>query len=259
MWVTDYDPYPALKYVPQVDSEGNELRFAYSVPGGDVHRYNFASWKTGDYKDCFIMDRNLGNLSVGPFVSKAKGFLFYAWGRKDPFRHGQTIYPGPAGLVYGAIGTNATGYDDNVLYTIAHPNMYIYGLSLWGTNYWQKNSVSANRIYPWGDPRLESNRKGKSVYDPCPPGWRIPDTDVLNKSVTNSTNATGHRYYELAEDIRAVYPTGGALLCDRNGIEQGNQLYMWFSKGCLSSSSSVGDQNGCGRYVRCVTDKPFDK
>ena len=258
MWVTDYDPNPALDYTPQVDAQGNELRFAYTVPGGDVHRYNFDSWKTGDYKDCFIMDRNLGALSVGPFVNKAKGFLFYAWGRKDPFPHRQTVYPGPSGSTYGAIHTNSTGYTDNVLYSIAHPNKYIYGPSLWGTNYWQKTSVSANVNNPWGDPVLFGTTKGKSVYDPCPPGWRVPRTDVLNKSLTNNTNASSYRYYDLAADIKAVYPTGGSLLCDRNGIEQGNQVYMWYANGSLSSNTAIGDQNACGRYVRCVSDKPFD-
>ena len=259
MWVTDYDPYPALNYTPLVDDQGNELRFAYSVRNGDVHRYNYTSWKTGAYKDCFIMDRSLGALSVGPYVNKAKGFIYYQWGRKDPIAPLQTVYKGPAGLGYGIISSSATGYTDNVLYAIAHPNIYICGLSLWGTNYWQKTSVSANASLPWGDPKVTDSRQ-KSIYDPCPPGWRVPARDVLNNytyTLNNYLTADkGFRYLVLADGIKAVFPNGD-MLCDRGGGNDG-LVALWCANGSLNGSNGIGDQNGNGRSVRCVTDKAFD-
>ena len=259
MWITDYDPYPALNYTPQVDGEGNELRFAYSVKNGDVHRYNFNSWKTGLYKDCFIMDRNLGTLSVGPYVNKAKGFVYYQWGRKDPMAPRQTIYKGPSNIGYGTVASSATGYDDNVLYSISHPNMYICGLSLWGTNYWQKTSVSANASLPWGDPKVTDSRQ-KSVYDPCPPGWRVPARDVLNNLSsglsTIMVNGVNCAYYNLTTNISVVFPLGN-MLCDRNGGSD-SQKALWCTNGSVNWSNGTGDQNACGRHVRCVTDNAFD-
>lgn len=259
MWITDYDPYPALNYTPLVDGEGNELRFAYSVKNGDVHRYNYTAWKTGLYKDCFIMDRNLGSLKVGPYVAKTKGFIYYQWGRKDPIAPTQTIYKGPSDLGYGTVSTGATGYSDNVLYAISNPNKYICGLSLWGTNYWQKTSVSANVSLPWGDPKVTDSRQ-KSVYDPCPPGWRVPARDILNNCTYTFNNYTvadkGCRYLVLMDQIKAVFPTGD-MLCDRNGGNDG-RVALWFTNGSINGDSGIGDQNGNGRVVRCITDKPFD-
>lgn len=259
MWITDYDPYPALNYSPQVDNAGNELRYAYSVKNGDVHRYNFASWKTGVYKDCFIMDRNLGMLSVGPYVNKGKGFVYYQWGRKDPMAPRQTIYKGPSNIGYSTISSGSTGYTDNVLYSISHPSVYICGLSLWGTNYWQKTSISANVSFPWGDPKVTDSRQ-KSVYDPCPPGWRVPARDVLNNlTYTLSSilvNGVNCAYFNLTDNISAVFPQGN-MLCDRGGGAD-SQKALWCTNGSVNWSNGTGDQNACGRHVRCVTDKPFD-
>lgn len=259
MWVTDYNPYPALNYTPMVDNEGNELQFEYSVKNGDVHRYNYTSWKTGLYKDCFIMDRNLGALKVGPYVAKTKGFIYYQWGRKDPIAPLQTVYKGPAGLGYSYLNSGSTGYTDNVLYSISHPNIYICGLSLWGTNYWQKTSVSANANLPWGDPKVASSRE-KSVYDPCPPGWRVPARDVLNNytyTLNNNLVADkGCRYLALTDKVRAIFPTGD-MLCDRGGGNDG-RVALWCTNGSLNGDTGIGDQNANGRPVRCVTYKPFD-
>ena len=260
MWVTDYDPYPALKYSPQVDGEGNELQFAYSVKNGDVHRYNYPAWKTGIYKDAYIMDRNLGALSTASYKLKAKGFMFYVYGRKDPFRSlAQTIYSGPRGLTYGVIGKGATGMSDNVIYSIYHPHLFINGIGLWGAQYWQKNPVYevASGFY-WNDPRVITET-GKSVFDPCPPGWIVPTKAVFNGSFKDLVAASGHYYLELAKDVRAIFPTGGALLSDRNGIEQTQATFMSFSNNAaLVIGYGAEFSLPSGRYVRCVTDKPFD-
>ncbi len=39
--------------------------------------------------------------------------------------------------------------------------------------------TAENVSFPWGDPKVTDSRQ-KSVYDPCPPGWRVPARDVLN-------------------------------------------------------------------------------
>lgn len=262
MWVTDYDPYPALKFTPQVDGEGNELQFAYSVKNGDVHRYNFTAWKTGIYKDSYIMDRNMGALSTSAYKARTKGFLFYVFGRKDPFRSfQQTIYSGPQGLTYGVIGKGSTGMSDNVIYSIYHPNKYINGIGLWGNSFWQKNSVYEQTSgFYWGDPR-NIYETGKSVFDPCPPGWRVPTSAAFNNSFGGLTAASGYYYFNLTKDVRVILPTGGSLLCDRNGIEQLQATFMYFANPSGSYALAAGYSTfslSCGHYVRCVTDKPFD-
>ena len=201
-----------------------------------------------------------GNWNDPDMLEVGNGSLsYYQWGRKDPIAPTQTIYKGPSDLGYGTVSTGATGYSDNVLYAISNPNKYICGLSLWGTNYWQKTSVSANVSLPWGDPKVTDSRQ-KSVYDPCPPGWRVPARDILNNCTYTFNNYTvadkGCRYLVLMDQIKAVFPTGD-MLCDRNGGNDG-RVALWFTNGSINGDSGIGDQNGNGRVVRCITDKPFD-
>ena len=78
MWVTDYNPNGAWGYVPNVDGSGSELQFSYPVTNGEVHRYNYPAWKTGRFRNSFIMDRNVGNIAVVPYNKNAKkGHLYY--------------------------------------------------------------------------------------------------------------------------------------------------------------------------------------
>ncbi len=257
LWVTDYNPDPALHYTPKVDAEGNELQFAYSVEHGDVQRLNHASWKTGLYKDSFIMDRNLGAIGAGGYVSKAKGQLYYVFGRKDPFRQNQDIYPGPAGLTYGVKSAGSTGEVDNVIYAINHPNIYINGVSLWADLPWQRNDAYAATGLVFGDPKVRNMQK-KSIFDPCPPGWRVPAKDVFDTKLNNSLSESTYRYYDLTPDIRLILPLSGCLLSDRNGWGEPASVYFWFVDGTLAYPSSTFNTTAPGKRIRCVSDNAFD-
>ena len=168
MWVTDYNPDAAYHYAPQYDGNGKESRFAYCVPGGDVHRYTGDVWKQGGkYDGCYMMDRNLGMLSTAHYTNKAKGFLMYWYGRKDPNIIRQTIYKGPLGLT----SVRVDNQPDNVLFAVQNPTKFIAG-SEWSGE-WRNNPKFTDAGLTWSDPKSCNDEK-KSVFDPCPPGWRLP-------------------------------------------------------------------------------------
>ena len=153
----------------------------------------------------YMMDRNLGSFHNGNSSNfddrmGARG-LYYQWGRKDPFV-GNIQYNGWAAKMtqFNADGTstskyasynndrihatiNVTDTDINgdaaklVAWTTSHPINY---LSAWGeTSYSWMNGVDGTTA-DWG--KLWGNQAGadkggiKTMYDPCPVGYRVPST-----------------------------------------------------------------------------------
>ena len=114
-----------------------------------------------------MMDRNLGATSASPGDVGALGLL-YQWGRKDPFLNSSSIsesieaqatnpFPKPQ-KTSRKIGT--------IAYATSHPTTYIYND---GGNYdWYYSGSSRST----DNTRWQSS---KTIYDPCPAGWRVPD------------------------------------------------------------------------------------
>ena len=226
LWVTDYNPY--VEWTPIADT------YIYNVPGGDIHRYGGDIWTAGgstdEYVDGFIMDRNLGATAAGgssSILEDASRGLYYQFGRKDPFRSGN----------YSTIKANATGQEPegaalkyNIKYSVWHPNVFFDYNGNW-TAYESPddpdNNVLGSISAIWNDHKAAEhqesyNEAGKSFYDPCPPGWRLPlrgtwanfSTAYWTASYpTRNTkyNAAG-LFYDPAGDGSAIYyPNAGII------------------------------------------------
>ena len=98
-----------------------------------------------------MMDRNLGATSATPGDVGALGLL-YQWGRKDPFMGRSSIRERNIALSTGVWGEQSGGSVSE-----AYENPMIFYAEL-------HQRVSKNS---WGTI--------KTVFDPCPLGWRVPD------------------------------------------------------------------------------------
>ena len=195
MWVTDYNPDATLPYLtPEVDAEGNESRYVYDVQGGEVNRYSGNLWKTGGKLDGrFMMDRNLGQLSVTQL--NLAGLLYYQFGRKDPFPY-YMVHNSPwkGAAMYNRYDETNGAYPskhynqlsesnlltDLVRYSVYHPDTYIMAYS----EGWCLGDDDADGIHyatrtNWYDTKKTDDEK--SIFDPCPPGWRLPPNGSLAK------------------------------------------------------------------------------
>lgn len=111
-----------------------------------------------------MMDRNLGALSATPGDSKAFG-LKYQWGRKDPFPGNRNIYDGTLSMVTTGIWPPSVLSDADcgtIKYSIENPMTIIDGSYDWlytGSDWFDNTRWASD----------------KTIYDPCPPGWRVPD------------------------------------------------------------------------------------
>ena len=112
-----------------------------------------------------MMDRNLGATSVTPGDVGALGLL-YQWGRKDPFLGSSSISGGIAGsTITWPSAVSSDSSTGTVDYVTSHPTTFITRND---SNYdWYYTGSSST-----DDTRWQSD---KTIYDPCPAGWRVPD------------------------------------------------------------------------------------
>lgn len=166
----------ALFEVPQSFKEGNAVIAAYDAQ--DKILWSWHIWLTSDSISAetyyvsqngtftdevagVVMDRNLGALSSEPNSVDSYG-LFYQWGRKDPYLGSANS----AGTAF-AVSTRSLrvalvdAASQTVDYTVANPHVFLFGNS-------RKDWIGEKNNTLW-------TNSTKTKYDPCPPGWRVPD------------------------------------------------------------------------------------
>ena len=145
-----------------------------------------------------LLDRNLGAISCREEDGADTYGLAYQWGRKDPF------VP-QAGRV-DLYEANAT---DDVDYSIKHPTSPLVSTKRqgdWGTE--------GNR-YLWGNynpnRHLSADMIGKTIYDPCPPGYQVAPSDTWSGINGTNTTVTPRGFWYQADEGPTFYPFSGCL------------------------------------------------
>lgn len=149
-----------------------------------------------------MMDRNLGatESAVGEVGSLG---LMYQWGRKDPFLGSSSISaPVKAASSITWPESIALNLSSEVMdYSIKHPTTFIQGNYNFNDDWCDSNE---------GDFRWTSTDSDKSIYDPCPAGYRVPDgTFWANAGLTNLSYNKEFYGLNICEDF--WYPASGNL------------------------------------------------
>ncbi len=129
-----------------------------------------------------MMDRNLGATSALPGDIYAIGLL-YQWGRKDPFLGSSsttesvmaksTLDPWPSTVEPATGGT--------IEFVIANPTTFIKSDNGW--------------YYDWLGERNDNLwNTVKTIYDPCPPGYKVSDSDIWKLAGLRSDNSNNSAY-----------------------------------------------------------------
>lgn len=138
-----------------------------------------------------MMDRNLGATSATPGDVGALGLL-YQWGRKDPFLGSSSISSSTVAksTISWPSAVSSDSSNGTIAYAIANPTTFIaYNDS--NIDWYYTGSSSTDNT------RWTASDKAKSIYDPCPSGWRVPDggsTGVWVKAIGSSS------YFKYAYD-----------------------------------------------------------
>ena len=196
IWSTEYDPETSYDtYVTQTIDN--------------------ASYNSLPSREIRMMKVNLGATSLTSTPGDINCYgLYYQWGRKDPFV-GAKALTGTESKAFGnltAPTTNYSGYDwklyklptnftsdDAIVYAVGLPTYFISAIST--------DWMPLKRSNLWGNPNETAkmpnmDQGSKSIYDPCPAGWRVPPSDTwtmftssgIKVSSAADINADGWNY-----------------------------------------------------------------
>ena len=231
--------------------EGNALIVVKGESGGILWSWHI--WMTDVPKEQvyynnagILMDRNLGATSATPGDVGAHG-LFYQWGRKDPFLGiSANVYETTTACKATGFwpGTYEVSIASTIKGTMEAPTLFITSSTESGiSNDWLGKD-------PWSvsDVRWTGADQDKSIYDPCPPGWRVPEYEVwsdarrgstLTGAVMGDTVKLGMNFKGYFGDDDIWYPCTGEMSYSTGEIRGGGGwCRMWSASANLYQPKS---------------------
>lgn len=244
------DGYIAFE-VNKTFKEGNAVIHAKDAEGNIIWSWHI--WMTDKPQEQVyfndagtMMDRNLGATSATPGDVRALGLL-YQWGRKDPFLGSSNINEAveAKSTIEWPSAVISEANTGTIAYAIANPATFITGPEKYSSEDWY---YTGERITD--NTRWTTSEKEKSIYDPCPVGWRVPDGDfngVWRKAaginyfddcsydnINKGKNLAG----KFGSDQTIWYPSAGFRNDYR--LDKG-KLFMVFGIGSYWSASHADD------------------
>ena len=213
-----------------------------------------------------MMDRNLGATSATPGDAGALGLL-YQWGRKDPFLSSSSISSRTVAKSTGSWPSTVSSSSSSgtIEYAVKNPMTFITANSPSGDD-WHYSSTNNTR---W--------QSEKTIYDPCPTGWRVPDggrNGVWSRALGSSSlyddtydnSRKGINFSGKFGNASPIwYPASGCRLSEDGSLKYVGYLGYYWS--CTPNSSvayflyvyingnvgpSLSGDRASGRSVRCL-------
>lgn len=250
-------------------------------------------------RSIYVMDRNLGASFNGKVTYEdciGSNGLYYQFGRKDPFvgkyaarsihrgdkKNAETVGGNAKNIIAQTIKTPWIFFTNS-----EEPHNWIATATI-GSADWQVSNCL------WGDNNVAENRPDpvpwdsyKTIYDPCPLGWRVAPADTWTEMLKITYESSSWLSYDFAS-VNAVggfskgftiNVAGGTIFLPASGNMSFNDAtinglgtngYGWlsspggintsFAAGLGFGSTLVGIPNGnyrvSGFPVRCVKETP---
>ena len=258
-WHLWFAPKSALNKIEVTNHQGVKYNFTEETlgwkPKGEVTTYNAP--RTVKVK----VEQTIANGGTKQFTvinitqnngGKKEGIAtLYQFGRKDALPGTDTFYPTNSYSFDNTTGGRSLGY------AIQHPeNMFIYAQT--GTYYYDWCNATYYNLWSADNTTtgFNDNAVVKTVYDPCPVGFKMPASNAFTGFTSNG------QYQSGAANINA---NGTADSWDKFSAAYGHNFYTNGSKtatiffpasGCRSSSG--GSLSNVGNYGYYWSAVPFN-
>lgn len=247
--------------VVAVCDNGDVILWSYHIWVSEAADISYNYPERGAYK---LLDRNLGATSTELKNRNSYG-VFYQWGRKDPFARNLTSER-PGGSPYESAASDlektaeATAETGTIAYAVRNPQTRL--LSATG---WYHGAGGNDRLWGW----IDSKSGVKSVYDPCPAGYRVADYSCFAEFPAddkgNCNAQYGHRI-ATGTGSSSYYPTGGYLHQNKDALMYLEYRgYLWNNQPGTGSGDpnrlmynnagvtiNKGEVHSAGMPVRCL-------
>ena len=215
-----------------------------------------------------IMDRNLGAMDI--YYHGADGHygdLYYQFGRKDPFSGDRKIYirneDGSYSFetwstgTYTIPNTTADANCNNVPYSIKHPLTFIKSNA---HDYWTYNDIynptAYNSAIRWQDPYVTSD-SGKSMFDPCPAGWKVPKNGTWTGFTTSNFLWNNPLSIGRNDPISSAFYPAAGFLANGGFSSIGQRCLYWNCSPYSAASGFCSDSNSGGVQPTVSFDRAY--
>lgn len=259
--------------VPESFHAGNALLAAKNSSGDVIWSWHVWLSSTTVYASTSklsnheVMDRNLGALQTtlaSGEVNPASFGLLYQWGRKDPFPGMGSAQSTAVTKVAGA-ATSILREQVDLAFSIANPTVF--------PTLDNSNWLAADDETLWG-----GTSGTKTIYDPCPPGYKVPRRTDAGALFTDLSGVAGwadnntQGWFQIG-DPAIVFPYSGYIddYITKTGSYSypGQRMMFWSADGSaakayaqdvrLGVSSVKSNPKARGGSVRCISEQaaPF--
>ena len=261
IWVTDQDltatvagsNSSAVKFAPVnlgwCDGKSNESYPARSC------QVKFKQATTGTERIITVSQ------TAGSVTNSGKGNCpYYQWGRKDPLQassgattSGENVGANKTYYYASGYAFSASGTTDNratIGNAIQNPCTHFSNSSNCATldqhwcstayiNFWSSTLNETGR-----DGTVNTNAKTKTIYDPCPVGFRVPSMDVW-ENLSNATFPWNSTLLGMVYSSTGLFlPAAGQRITYNGAINYvGNNGFYWSANPCGTSPENDGNHN----------------
>ena len=228
--------------VPLSGKKGNAVIALRSVLSGTPVVWSFHIWvseindvacNTSSMGSYYLLDRNIGATSIDGTLDSFG--VNYQWGRKDPFPR---ILVAQSGTSVEGDALKTAGRTSSVTlnYSIQNPDTRVTYTSATGAK-WLPTSVNGlwgyAEVHGSSSDALKVKSTVKTVYDPCPVGYKVPALGYLSTigSLNDKSKAVSGKGYNMSTGASTIFfPYSGYVrvskATDANDY-QSYRGYLW--------------------------------
>ena len=193
-WHLWFAPKDALDKIPVTNHQGKVYNFTKETLGWKPTQWSGSTYNKPrtvkvkvmqTIKNGGVAQETVINITQNPGNVKKGATTLYQFGRKDAF-------PGvaKADLASNSHFTENAGDNMSIKNNIQNPDkFYIFGSSV-STNYGYYNLWSADNTVTGGSNTGNDNPVVKTVYDPCPVGFKMPANNAFTGFTTTGQNSS---------------------------------------------------------------------